>query len=217
MKIFIDTANLCEIEQANSMGIISGVTTNPSLVAREKGDFREMLKKIASMVDGPVSAEVVSTEAGGMIKEGEELASISPNIVIKIPVTEEGLKATKGLSEKGIRVNSTLVFSANQALLAARAGAAYVSPFVGRMDDIGNDGMQIVRDIVEIFRIHGIQTEVIAASIRHPNHVVKSALAGAHIATVPFKVLQAMVKHPMTDRGLEKFMEDWNKVKHLQK
>jgi transaldolase len=216
MKLYIDTANLDEIRQANSMGIISGVTTNPSLVAREGADFRKRLEEISSIVKGPVSAEVVSPSAGEMIREGEELAAIGPNIVIKVPLTAEGLKATKGLSEKGIRVNSTLIFSANQALLASRAGAAYVSPFVGRMDDIGNSGIQVVGEIAQIFSIHGIKTEIIAASIRHPMHVAQAALAGAHIATLPFKVLEAMIKHPMTDLGIEKFLSDWNKLKGLQ-
>lgn len=216
MKLYIDTANLDEIRQANSMGIISGVTTNPSLVAREGADFRKRLEEILSIVKGPVSAEVVSPSAGEMIREGEELAAIGPNIVIKVPLTAEGLKATKGLSEKGIRVNSTLIFSANQALLASRAGAAYVSPFVGRMDDIGNSGIQVVGEIAQIFSIHGIKTEIIAASIRHPMHVAQAALAGAHIATLPFKVLEAMIKHPMTDLGIEKFLSDWNKLKGLQ-
>ncbi len=211
MKLFIDTANMDEIIQANAMGIISGVTTNPSLVAREGADFRERLHEIASVIDGPISAEVVEPSAEGMIKEGEELASISPNIVIKVPVTREGLKATHGLAKKGIRVNATLIFSANQALLMARAGAAFVSPFVGRMDDIGNSGMQVVRQIVDIFNIHRIDTRVIAASIRHADHVTGAALAGAHIATVPFKVLETMISHPMTDRGIEKFMEDWKR------
>lgn len=213
MKLFIDTANLDEIKKANSMGIISGVTTNPSLVAKEGADFKQRIKDIAAVVKGPISAEVVSLEADRMVEEARGLASIDTNIVIKIPVTPEGLKATKMLAAEGTAVNATLVFSANQALLAARAGALYVSPFVGRMDDIGNEGMEVVRDIVDIFDIHGIQAQVIAASIRHPMHVTMAALAGAHIATVPFSVLQAMIKHPMTDLGIERFLKDWNSIK----
>jgi len=213
LKLFIDTANLDEIKKANSMGIISGVTTNPSLVAREGADFKQRIKDIAAVVKGPISAEVVSSEAQKMVEEARGLVSIDTNIVIKIPVTPEGLKATKMLAAEGTAVNATLVFSANQALLAARAGALYVSPFVGRMDDIGNDGMEVVRYIVDIFDIHGIQAQVIAASIRHPMHVTMAALAGAHIATVPFSVLQAMIKHPMTDLGIERFLKDWNSIK----
>lgn len=213
MKLFIDTANLDEIKKANSMGIISGVTTNPSLVAREGADFKQRIKDIAAVVKGPISAEVVSSEAQKMVEEARGLVSIDTNIVIKIPVTPEGLKATKMLAAEGTAVNATLVFSANQALLAARAGALYVSSFVGRMDDIGNDGMEVVRYIVDIFDIHGIQAQVIAASIRHPMHVTMAALAGAHIATVPFSVLQAMIKHPMTDLGIERFLKDWNSIK----
>lgn len=213
MKLFIDTANLEEVKNANSMGVISGVTTNPTLVAREGADFKQRIKDIAAVVKGPISAEVISLEAEGMVEEAKVLASIDTNVVIKIPITTEGLKAIRVLAQEGIAVNTTLVFSANQALLAARAGAAYVSPFVGRMDDIGNDGMEIVRDIVDIFSIHHIKTQVIAASIRHPMHVTMAALAGAHIATVPYKVLDAMVKHPMTDLGIERFLNDWNRVK----
>ncbi|MGI6704673.1 MAG: fructose-6-phosphate aldolase [Clostridia bacterium] len=212
MKLFIDTANLEEIKKANSMGIICGVTTNPSLVAKEGDDFKQRLRDIASVVNGPISAEVVSLKAPEMVEEGCELASLHENIVIKVPINPEGLEATSILASKGISVNATLVFSANQALLAARAGAAYVSPFVGRMDDIGNNGMDVVRDIVDIFRIHGIASEVIAASIRHPMHVSEAALAGAHIATVPYKVLLAMIKHPMTHLGIERFLKDWEQV-----
>lgn len=213
LKLYIDTANLDEIKQANSMGIISGVTTNPSLVAKEGADFRQRIKDIASIVKGPISAEVISLEAEKMVEEGRELASIDTNIVIKIPITVQGLMAANILASEGIDINATLVFSANQALLAARAGAAYVSPFVGRMDDIGNDGMEVVRDIAEIFRIHGIDTRIIAASIRHPMHVARAALAGAHISTVPFPVLKAMIKHPLTDLGIERFLKDWNQAK----
>ena len=212
VKLFIDTANLEEIKKANSMGIICGVTTNPSLVAKEGADFKQRIRDIASVVKGPISAEVVSIKASEMVEEGRALAAIHENVVIKVPITPEGLKATNILASEGVGVNTTLVFSANQALLAARAGAAYVSPFVGRMDDIGSDGMEVVRDIVDIFHIHGISSQVIAASIRHPMHVTKAALAGAHISTIPYKVLMAMVKHPMTDLGIEKFLKDWDQA-----
>jgi transaldolase len=212
MKLFIDTANLEEIKKANSMGIISGVTTNPSLVAKEGADFKQRIRDIAEVVNGPISAEVISLRAAEMVEEGRELASIHQNVVVKIPVTAEGLEATNVLAAEGIGVNATLVFSANQALLAARAGAAFVSPFVGRMDDIGNEGMEVVREIVEIFSIHGIATEVIAASIRHPMHVTQAALAGAHISTVPYAVINAMIRHPMTDIGIERFLKDWDRV-----
>jgi transaldolase len=212
MKLFIDTANLEEIKKANSMGIISGVTTNPSLVAKEGADFKQRIRDIAGIVKGPISAEVISLKAAEMVEEGRELASIHQNVVVKIPVTAEGLEATNVLAAEGIGVNATLVFSANQALLAARAGAAFVSPFVGRMDDIGNEGMEVVREIVDIFSIHGIASKVIAASIRHPMHVTQAALAGAHISTVPFVVINAMIRHPMTDIGIERFLKDWNRV-----
>lgn len=213
MRLFIDTANVEEIRKAHEYGIISGVTTNPSLVAKEGKDFEEVLKEILSIVDGPISAEVISTDAEGMIEEGKKLAALGENIVIKVPMTLEGLKATKRFTELGIRTNVTLIFSANQALLAARAGATYVSPFVGRLDDIGHNGVDLVEEIVTLFTKHHIDTQVIAASIRHPLHVTQSALAGAHIATVPYKVLEQMSKHPMTDLGLEKFLADWEKVK----
>lgn len=213
MKLFIDTANIDEIKEINDWGVICGVTTNPSLIAKEGRDFKEVITEITSIVDGPISAEVISLEAEGMIKEAEELAEIHPNIVIKIPMTKEGLKAVKVLSQKGIKTNVTLVFSANQALLAARAGATYVSPFAGRMDDIGNSGMDIISDIVEIFDIHGIETEVIAASIRHPMHIIEAAKLGAHIATVPYNVFTKMVQHPMTDKGIERFLKDWENAK----
>lgn len=213
MKLFIDTANIDEIREINDWGVICGVTTNPSLIAKEGRDFKEVITEITSIVDGPISAEVISLEAEGMIKEAEELAAIHPNIVIKIPMTKEGLKAVKVLSQKGIKTNVTLVFSANQALLAARAGATYVSPFAGRMDDIGNSGMDIISDIVEIFDIHGIETEVIAASIRHPMHIIEAAKLGAHIATVPYNVFTKMVQHPMTDKGIERFLKDWENAK----
>ncbi|MCX7951588.1 MAG: fructose-6-phosphate aldolase [Clostridiales bacterium] len=212
MKLFIDTANVNEIREAEALGIICGVTTNPSLIAKEGRDFVEVVKEITEIVDGPISAEVISLEAEGMIKEARELAKIHKNIVIKIPMTLEGLKAVKVLSSEGIKTNVTLIFSSAQALLAAKAGATYVSPFVGRLDDIGHDGMALIEEIVRIFENYGIETEIIAASIRHPMHVVDAALAGAHIATVPYKVLVQMAKHPMTDSGIEKFLKDWETV-----
>ncbi|RDV84531.1 fructose-6-phosphate aldolase [Ammonifex thiophilus] len=215
MKLFLDTANLEEIRTAVSWGVIQGVTTNPTLVAREGREFKSLIKEIAELVNGPVSAEVISTEAEGMIAEAEELSRLHPNVVIKIPITPEGLKAVKALKARGIRTNVTLVFSANQALLAALAGASYVSPFVGRLDDAGHDGIALVREIAEIFSLHGIATEIIAASIRHPLHVVAAAQAGAHIATVPFRVLDQMVRHPLTDIGIERFLADWAKVQNL--
>ena len=212
MKLFIDTAIVEEIKKANDMGVICGVTTNPSLIAKSGRDFKEVITEITNIVDGPISAEVVSTEAEGMVKEADELVKIHKNIVIKIPMTEEGLKATKILSSKGIKTNVTLIFSAAQALLAARAGATYVSPFLGRLDDIGMDGMELIKEIVEIFEIHDIKTEIIAASIRSPIHVTKAARCGAHIATVPYKVIIQMAKHPLTDIGIEKFLKDWEAV-----
>lgn len=212
MKLFIDTANVNEIREAEAWGVICGVTTNPSLIAREGRDFVEVVKEITDIVDGPISAEVISLEYEGMIKEARELAKIHKNIVIKIPMTVEGLKAVKVLSKEGIKTNVTLIFSSAQALLAARAGATYVSPFLGRLDDIGMDGMYLIEEIVRIFDNYGIETEIIAASIRNPIHVEKAALAGAHIATVPFNVLQQMTKHPLTDIGIERFLKDWEKV-----
>jgi len=212
MKFFIDTANVDEIREANELGVICGVTTNPSLIAKEGRDFIEVVKEITTIVDGPISAEVVSKDHDGMVKEALELAKIHKNIVIKIPMTAEGLKAVKILTEKGVKTNVTLVFSATQALLAARAGATYVSPFVGRLDDISTDGLQLVSDIVQIFDIYGIETEVIAASIRHPMHVLEAAKVGAHIATVPYKVIMQMIKHPLTDIGIERFLKDWETV-----
>lgn len=209
MKLFIDTANIDEIREVNEWGVISGVTTNPSLIAKEGRDFKEVIHEIVSIVDGPVSAEVISTDKDGMIEEARELAKIHPNIVVKIPMTREGLKAVKVLSKEGIKTNVTLIFSANQALLAAKAGATYVSPFIGRLDDISNEGIGIIYDIVEIFDIHGIDAEIIAASIRHPIHVLEAAKAGAHIATIPYKVFTQMVNHPLTDIGIEKFLKDW--------
>lgn len=212
MKFFIDTANVDEIREANELGVICGVTTNPSLIAKEGRDFIEVVKEITTIVDGPISAEVISEDHDGMVKEALELAKIHKNIVIKIPMTAEGLKAVKILTEKGVKTNVTLVFSATQALLAARAGATYVSPFVGRLDDISTDGLQLVSDIVQIFDIYGIETEVIAASIRHPMHVLEAAKVGAHIATVPYKVIMQMIKHPLTDIGIERFLKDWETV-----
>jgi transaldolase len=213
MKFFIDTANVEEIREINSWGVVAGVTTNPSLVAKEGRDFIETLKEIIDIVDGPISAEVISTEAPGMIEEGEKLASLSKNIVIKVPMTPEGLKAVKHFSKKKIKTNVTLVFNANQALLAARAGATYVSPFLGRLDDIGSDGLILVSDIVDIFNAHGIDAEIIAASIRHPIHVLEAAKLGAHVGTIPYKVFGQLVKHPLTDAGIEKFLADWEKAK----
>ncbi|RKD22001.1 transaldolase [Caminicella sporogenes DSM 14501] len=214
MKLFIDTANIEEIREISEWGVLSGVTTNPSLIAKEgRKDFEEVIKEITDIVDGPISAEVVAERAEDMIKDGEKLAKLHKNVVIKIPMTSEGLKAIKGLNEKGIKTNCTLIFSANQALLAAKAGASFVSPFIGRMDDIGNEGMNLIREVADIFAIHGIDTEIIAASIRHPMHVTQAALAGAHIATLPYKVLKSMLTHPLTDKGIEKFNKDWEKVK----
>lgn len=212
MKIFIDTANVDEIKKANDLGVISGVTTNPSLIAKEGRDFKEVVTEITSIVDGPISAEVISLEAEGMVSEAEELAKIHKNIVIKIPMTLEGLKAVKILTAKGIKTNVTLIFSATQALLAARAGATYVSPFLGRLDDIGMNGLNLIEEIVDIFDTHGIKTEIIAASIRHPVHVVEAARLGAHIATIPYKVIVQMSKHPLTDAGIERFLKDWEGV-----
>ncbi len=212
MKIFLDTANLEEIKEATALGVVAGVTTNPSLVAKEKRKMKDVIKEITAINPGPVSAEVISSLAPDMVAEGKKLAAIAKNVVVKIPMTAEGLKATKELAKLGIKTNVTLVFSVNQALLAARAGATYVSPFVGRLDDIDADGIALVEEIVEMFDVHGIDTEVIAASIRHPLHASQAALAGAHIATIPYKVLIDMTKHPLTDSGLAKFMADWEKA-----
>ncbi len=210
MKFFIDTANIEEIKEAFSIGIIAGVTTNPSLVAKEKNvTFEERLREITALVPGSVSAEVISLEAEGMIREGRELAKIAPNITIKVPMTPEGLKAVSVFSKEGIKTNVTLIFSANQALLAARAGASYVSPFLGRLDDIGHNGLELISTISEIFAIHDIETEIIAASIRHPQHVTEAALRGAHIATIPYKVILQLCNHPLTDKGIEAFLADW--------
>lgn len=214
MKFFIDTANVEDIRKANDMGVICGVTTNPSLIAKEGRDFNEVIKEITTIVDGPISGEVKATtvDAEGMIAEGREIAKIHPNMVVKIPMTVEGLKATKVLSSEGIPVNVTLIFSANQAILAANAGAAYVSPFLGRLDDINTPGIDLIRNISEIFDIYGYDTEIIAASVRNPIHVTYCALAGADIATVPYKVIEQMTKHPLTDQGIEKFQADYKAV-----
>jgi transaldolase len=212
MKFFIDTANVKEIREAASLGVVDGVTTNPSLVSKEGRDFKKVITEICSIVDGPISAEAVSLEADKMVVEGTDLAKIHKNIVVKLPMTKEGLKATKILAGEGIRVNMTLVFSPAQALLAAKVGAAYVSPFVGRLDDISHYGMDLVRQVVTIFDNYGYPTEVIVASVRNPLHVVDAALAGAHIATIPFSVIDQIVKHPLTDIGIEKFLADWEKL-----
>ena len=214
MKFFVDTANVDEIRKANDMGIICGVTTNPSLIAKEGRDFNQVIAEIASIVDGPISGEVkaTTTDAEGMIKEGREIAAIHPNMVVKIPMTVEGLKAVKVLHAEGIKTNVTLIFSAAQALLAARAGATYVSPFLGRLDDISMPGIDLITEITEIFMMHDIETEIIAASIRNPIHVIDCAKAGADIATVPYKVLEQMTKHPLTDQGLAKFQADYKAV-----
>jgi transaldolase len=213
MKIFIDTASVKEIREANDMGILDGVTTNPSLVSKEGRDFKEILKEICSIVNGPVSAEVVNVEADAMVKEGRDLAKIHKNIVVKIPMLPEGLKAVRRLTNEGIRVNVTLIFSPTQALLAAKSGASYVSPFVGRLDDVSQSGMEIVQQIVTIFKNYQYPTEVLVASIRHPMHLVEAALMGAHIGTMPFSVIQQLAKHPLTDVGLKKFLSDWEKMR----
>lgn len=213
MKIFIDTANVDDIKKANDMGVICGVTTNPSLIAKEGRDFKEVVTEITGIVDGPISAEVISLEAQGMVEEAIELVTIHENIVIKLPLTPEGLKACSALSKKGIKTNLTLIFTANQALLAARAGATYVSPFLGRLDDIGVNCMELIEDIVEIFNRHGISTEIIAASIRNPQHAKEAAKAGAHIGTIPYGVIEKMTQHPLTDAGIERFLKDWENAK----
>ena len=212
MKIFVDTADLKEIEELASWGVIDGVTTNPTLVAKTGLSFKDIVNKIFDLIDGPISLEAVSTKAEDIVKEARELSRIHKNVVVKIPMTEEGLKAIKQLSREGVKTNVTLVFSANQALLAAKAGATYVSPFVGRLDDIGHEGMQVVRDIVQIFRNYDIKTKVIVASVRHPLHVIEAARIGADIATVPPQVIRKMIKHSLTDVGIKRFLEDWKKV-----
>lgn len=212
MKYFIDTANVDEIRKASELGILDGVTTNPSLIAKEGRDFSQVIKEITQIVDGPISAEVVSVESLGMLEEAMELVKIHKNIVIKVPMTSEGLKTVSALFKKGIKTNVTLVFSATQALAAAKAGASYVSPFVGRLDDIGLDGMEVVREIAQIFSIYEIETEIIVASIRNRNHIKEAAMVGAHIATIPYKVIMDSLNHPLTDAGIEKFLKDWESV-----
>ena len=216
MKFFIDTANIDEIREASAMGVLDGVTTNPSLVAREGREFMDVLAEIVKIVDGPISAEVTSTEFDGMMVQARKLAKFHENIVVKIPIISEGLKAIKACSDEGIRINVTLCFSANQALLAAKAGAAYISPFLGRLDDIGHNGMDLIREIRTVYDNYGYPTQILAASIRSPLHVTEAALIGADVATVPFKVLQAIIKHPLTESGQARFLADWEKVKKLQ-
>ena len=213
MKFFIDSANLDEIREANDMGVLDGVTTNPSLVAKEGKEFIPLLMEILAIVDGPVSAEVISTEFAGIMKEAHDLAKLHKNIVVKVPLIKEGLKAVKALTSEGIRTNVTLCFSPTQAILAAKAGATYVSPFVGRLDDIATNGMELIGQIVQIYNNYDYQTEVLVASIRHPLHVVEAGLIGAHVCTIPFKVIDQLIRHPLTDSGLEKFLADWNKAK----
>lgn len=212
MKIFLDTADIAEIREANDMGLIDGVTTNPSLIARTGRPFREVVAEICGIVNGPISAETTATEARGMVAEGEELARIHPNVTVKIPMTPEGLKATRVLSKKGIKTNVTLVFQPLQGLLAAKCGATFVSPFIGRLDDVSAEGMPMVRDLLRMLKNYQYPTEVIVASVRHPIHVVQAALAGAHVVTIPFKVLRQLTQHPLTDIGLEKFLEDAKKI-----
>jgi transaldolase len=212
MQFFIDTANLNEIREAYDLGILDGVTTNPSLIAKEGKPFKETILKICEVVDGPVSTEVIATDCSGMLKEGREYATWHKNIVVKLPTTREGLKACKALTNEGVKTNLTLCFSPTQALLVAKAGATYVSPFIGRLDDISHDGMELIRQIVQIYRNYDFATQVLAASLRHPLHVVQSAMAGAHVATIPAKVIEQMFKHPLTDRGLEAFLSDWKKA-----
>ncbi len=212
MKFFIDSANIKEIKDGINLGMVDGVTTNPSLIAKEKRGFEEVVKEILEVVDGPVSLEVVSTEAREMVREGEKLVKLGENAVIKVPITTEGLKATKIFADEGIKVNQTLIFSPIQALMAAKAGAAYVSPFVGRLDDVCHDGMEIVEQIITIYDNYGFETEVIVASVRHPRHVLEAALMGADIATIPFKVIDQLAKHPLTDKGIDMFLADWKKV-----
>ncbi|QTA87415.1 fructose-6-phosphate aldolase [Desulfonema magnum] len=213
MKFFIDTANIDEIKEAHAMGMVDGVTTNPSLIAKEGRDFEDIIKEICEIVDGPISAEVISLETEGMVTEARHLAKIHDNIVIKIPMTVDGLKATRQLFEEGIKTNVTLVFSPLQALMAAKAGATYVSPFVGRLDDISHDGLVLTEQIVNIYENYGFDTEIIVASVRNPLHVLESAILGAHIATIPFNVLAKLAAHPLTDKGIKAFLDDWNKSK----
>jgi transaldolase len=216
MKIFIDTANVDEIRRMNDLGIIDGVTTNPTLIAQEKRKYKDVIAEITQIAGFPISVEAVNTEAEAIVKEARDIASIAPNIVVKIPMIEQGLKATKILSREGIKTNVTLVFSTNQALLAAKAGATYVSPFIGRLDDLGHEGMHVIREIVQIYKNYDYQTQIIVASIRHPLHVIDAARIGAHVATVPPDVLRKMLRHPLTDIGLQRFLDDWKKVEKLQ-
>lgn len=212
MKFFIDTANINQIKEAASYGLLDGVTTNPSLVAKEGKDFRQLLEEIIKIVDGPISAEVVATDFNGIMKEASELAKIHENIVVKVPLIKEGIKAVKALHEEDIRTNVTLCFSASQALLAAKAGATYISPFVGRLDDISHNGMDLIKQIVQIYKNYNYKTQVLVASIRHPLHLVDAAMMGADVATMPFDVIEKLFKHPLTDNGLEKFLSDWKKL-----
>lgn len=211
MKFFIDTANIAEIREAASLGVLDGVTTNPSLVAKEGKEFRKLLEEICAIVDGPISAEVISVDFAGIMKEGRELSKIHKNIVVKVPLIKEGLKAVKALKAEGIRTNVTLCFSPTQALVAAKAGAYFISPFIGRLDDISHNGMDLIRQIVTIYRNYKFETQVLVASVRHPLHVVEAAMIGADICTIPFKVIEQLIRHPLTDSGLTKFLEDWNK------
>lgn len=211
MKFFIDTANIAEIREAASLGVLDGVTTNPSLVAKEGKDFRKLLEEICAIVDGPISAEVVATDLDGMLKEGRDLAKIHKNIVIKLPLIKDGLRAAKVFSQEGTRTNVTLCFSPNQALMAAKAGATYISPFIGRLDDVSQSGMDLIQQIVTIYRNYGFPTQVLVASVRHPMHVVEAAMIGADVCTIPFKVIEQLIQHPLTTIGLEKFLADWNK------
>jgi transaldolase len=212
MKIFIDTANIPAIKKFYEIGIINGVTTNPTIMSRERKSFNQIVSEIVQTVNGPISVEAISTKAENIVEEAKQLANLHPNIVVKIPATLEGLKAVKILSKKGVKTNVTLVFSTNQGLLAAKAGATYVSVFIGRLDDNGQRGMQVVQELVKIFKLYGFKSQVIAASIRHPQHVIEAAKAGAHVATIPVEVLEKMIKHPLTDTGLQKFLDDWKKV-----
>jgi transaldolase len=212
MKFFIDTANIAEIKEASSMGMVDGVTTNPSLIAKEGGKFEDIIKEICEIVDGPISAEVIALDTAGMVKEARHLAEIHDNIVVKIPMTVDGLKATRQLTEEGIKTNVTLVFSPLQALMAAKAGATYVSPFVGRLDDVSQDGLGLVEQIINIYANYGYETEIIVASVRNPLHVLNSAMMGAHIATIPFNVLAKLAAHPLTDKGIKAFLDDWKKA-----
>lgn len=217
MKFFIDTADVAEIRKANEMGVLDGVTTNPSLIAKTGRRFRDVLEEIVKIVDGPISAEVVSIDTEGMLREGRELAKIHDNIVVKVPMTLDGLRATKAFTAEGIKTNVTLIFSAAQGLLAAKAGATYASPFIGRLDDISHEGMELIAELVEIYGNYGYETQVLAASCRHPLHVVQSAKLGAHVATIPYSVIEQLVKHPLTDIGLQKFLADWKKVPQDEK